>query len=174
MAAVLLFAGLVRPAVVLARRPTGADIERLERQIEALQEEVSRLKQREREREGVAGPGSAAGVAGTGDVPRSEIPAAAQAAAPPEPGVAAPTGAGGGAGARQAVEAKPTLGMVKPGSEIARPAAEAKRLTAGYHPGGFFIRDEKEEWQLRIGSYVQVDARFFPGDPSSLDPDQFL
>ena len=72
------------------------------------------------------------------------------------------------------VEANPALGTVRPGAEIARPVSGSRRLAAGYRPGGFFIQDERGEWLLRIGSYVQVDGRGFPDDPAELNPDQFL
>ena len=45
---------------------------------------------------------------------------------------------------------------------------------AGYKPGGFFIQNQKGDYVLRIGGYFQLDGRFFPGDPQSLNPDQFL
>ncbi len=195
LATLIVAVGLCAPRPVAARRSGGGALARLERQVQALQAEVDRLKRGECARgeqaesidagsraEGEAPPGGTAretaalGVAAqgtpapapsTGEQPRPAVTADSRA-------VGAEPGNGPTLSSREGVIAKPALSTVLPGAEVARPAGEAAKLAAGYQPGGFFIRDEKGEWLLRIGSYLQVDARFFPGDSSSLDPDQFL
>jgi phosphate-selective porin OprO and OprP len=101
-----------RPSPTLAAPATAADIERLEKQIQQLQEEVDRLKQSDK---------------AAGQVVEERV--------------------------EQAEKASPV---------------------AGYKPGGFFIQNQKGDYVLRVGSYVQLDGRFFPGDPESINPDQFL
>lgn len=200
LATLAVVVGLCAPRPAAARRSGGGALARLERQVQALQAEVDRLKRRECQRDeqaqAVAASPRADGEAVHGDTvpagtargsiaqpdgapgptvssPSTGAPAPATAAT-----LAQPDGAADGnaptLSSRKGVVANAALSTVLPGAEVARPAGEAAKLAAGYQPGGFFIRDEKGEWLLRIGSYLQVDARFFPGDSSSLDPDQFL